>query len=540
MLSCAQPKPGESSLYQTFCVLIVAAAGMATLLALLPPAGHDQLWFLLMAKRWLGGAQLYGPTAFDSNPPVIVWLSAVPVQLAAILHLPVTTIGKLLVAAAESGSALLSLFFLRRTRQLRRYEIPAVLAAWIILFAVIPARDFGQRDQILAFLIVPYILAAAISFRDHPLLLPRCAAGLLAAIGIALKPHQALIVCAVELTLLLSPATPLNRPRLRRLTQLARPEIAVIAFLGVALFLAIQHVTPLYLHLALPLLRDTYWAIGHLSPVQLILEAPELCLLGLATAVLFFTEKRKARIEILLLAAAFGAALAYFLQGTGWYYQQLPALGLFGATFTLLLLDRLNTPFARTPLTTPYWLPFTAAAMAILALGLTTYFSGSPFTSARAFAPVFVDPSVPDPAFFASTPPGTPVAILTTSVEGSMMPVARYNLQWAQRTNNLWLLPAILRSQTHGTPYFHRIPPRRLALLDAVVHRWMVEDLTRWRPALILVARCQDPAVSCQELEDRHDDLIAWFKRDPAFNALWAHYIYRGSRGSYDAYALQP
>ena len=69
-------------------------------------------------------------------------------------------------------------------------------------------------------------------------------------------------------------------------------------------------------------------------------------------------------------------------------------------------------------------------------------------------------------------------------------------------------------------------------------HAWMVEDLNRWRPELVLVARCQAPEVHCQILGDRHDDLLAWFARDPAFREVFSHYRYGQTSGMYDAYTL--
>ncbi len=122
-----------------------------------------------------------------------------------------------------------------------------------------------------------------------------------------------------------------------------------------------------------------------------------------------------------------------------------------------------------------------------------------------------------------------------------MMPTARFHLLWSQRTNNVWTLPAILRTEDpQGTPPRHHLPPDRLAHLVAQQHRWMVEDLTRWHPQLILVARCQDPAVHCDELEDRHDNLLAWFLRDPAFQEIWTRYHFLRTSGAYDAYTLTP
>jgi hypothetical protein len=65
----------------------------------------------------------------------------------------------------------------------------------------------------------------------------------------------------------------------------------------------------------------------------------------------------------------------------------------------------------------------------------------------------------------------------------------------------------------------------------------MTEDLQRWHPALVLVERCQKANVHCQLLEDRDDDLLAWFLRYPAFAVEWRPYTFVGSRGPFDAYS---
>ena len=179
-------------------------------------------------------------------------------------------------------------------------------------------------------------------------------------------------------------------------------------------------------------------------------------------------------------------------------------------------------------------------ALGLLAVSLTAWFSRSTLT-----APHGIEVVSPDPSLFAALPPHAPIAILSTAVEDTMMPVERFGLTWAQRTNNLWPLVAVLRSQSPSLPHDARtagkhLTPAQNAALAADLHRWMRQDLIRWHPVLVLVARCQDPTVHCQELEDRHDDLLAWFARDPAFRALWQSYRLTATRGDYDAYTLQP
>jgi hypothetical protein len=317
-----------------------------------------------------------------------------------------------------------------------------------------------------------------------------------------------------------------------RLNSFLRPEPILILLIGFTYLAAIHYFAPLYFTNALPILRDTYWAVGHLNLLQLAWEAVELLILAAIVFALFFRYKPNSPAIRLLFIAGSASTIAYFLQGTGWYYQQLPAISFFIAALTLQLLDIA----AHKPVHIPNWTVKATAALSILALALTTHFTNYPFTADHAFA---ID--TPDPAFFRDLPPGTPIATLTTSVDATMMPVERYQLTWAQRMTALWMLPAIIRSETTTeTPSHRHLTPLHLARLEALQHQWMLEDLNRWHPQLILVHRCEDPTVSCQLLEDRHDNILAWFQRDPAFAALWSHYHYTRSLGPFDAYTLTP
>lgn len=520
-------------LRRSFVLLTLTATAMAALLAFLPAAGHDQLWFLLMAKRWLGGATLYGPEIFDSNPPMVVWLSALPVWLGHLSHLPATTVAKALVLLLWAGVGALSFRLLPRVwRRAETSELPALLFAFTVIFLVVPARDLGQRDALAGLLALPYVLAAAASSRGGSLRRSiRIAATLLTALGFCLKPQDALIALFAEGSLLVQAVRGTALLSAGRRWSSRRIEPLILIACGLFYLFAIRHFAPLYFTETLSILRNTYWAIGHLSLPALLGEAAELTVLAAVTLFLVLrTSPATPAVKILCIAGV-GAFLAYLAQGTGWYYQQLPAISLFGAALALHLLDLQQ----RHPLKLPRWFVPILAAVCVLAVALTTHFTGSPFTPDHAFAI-----TSPDPAFFAHLPPGTPVAILTTSVDEAMMPVERYHLTWAQRTNNLWLMPAILRSQNPSPnhPNSHRMTPLTLARLAALQDSWMVEDLTRWQPKLVLIERCGDPTIACQELEHRHDDLRAWFERDPAFAKLWQGYTYAGTRGRFDSYVL--
>lgn len=516
---------------------------MAALLALLADTGHDQLWLLLAAQRMGNGLNPYGPQVFESNPPLAIWLSAIVVHLAAMLHLPLTVVFKLAVTAVACGSAAICAKLLQKLHpDLAASKLWLLGIAFVLIFGAIPVRDFGQRDHILALLVLPYLCGAALDTdRRRPRLSrpARTLLAFLASAGLALKPHQALIGLIIELSLMLRSTNWIKRrqPNAGAPQPLYPPPFRVIeplVFLLAAAgyLLAIRTLAPTYLSEILPILRETYWAFGGLTMPQLIAAAPVPHLLLAINSALIFTllRKRHASAAIPIPSLAGVCALAgYYLQGTGWYYQQLPAISFLSLALVFLAFEFYTTR----PASLPRWLPIALAATTLLAFALTIHFSDFRLTSRG----IEQAQPVPDPAFFADLPPGAGVATFTTSVDDTVPPAYRYKMVLAQRYPHLWMLPAILRNESGPVPT-HPIRAANLESLDRLQHQFMIEDLKRWHPELILVERCQDPSVHCQVLEDRHDDLLGYFLRDPHFASIFAVYRYAGSSGPYDAYRL--
>jgi hypothetical protein len=304
-----------------------------------------------------------------------------------------------------------------------------------------------------------------------------------------------------------------------------RPEPLGTLVIGLAYVCAVRLFAGDYLTTMLPLLRSTYWAFGHLGWLGLIRAAPQLHILAAIClgAIVWAGWRNVSAMVLLLFAAGLAATFGYYLQGTGWYYQQLPALSFFALGLVLLLIEEAQ----KRRRILPFWVPAAAFLVSALAVGLTGYFSGWPLTPDRSF-PI----DTPDPSFFVGLPPGTPVATLTTTVDYTVPPVIKYHLTLAQRYPHLWMFPAILRSEGGE----HAMVPERLKQLEDLQHEAMNEDFLRWRPRLVLVERCQYPAVRCQVLEDRHDNLLAWFLRDPEFQQIFSGYRYLRSAGRFDAY----
>src|SRR5215831_16944698 len=78
-------RPAPSSLRAAISVssvlLLVAVLGLVLFAMLRSPLKDDIAWLLYVARRWLAGRELYVDVV-EVNPPLIVWISAIPIQVA--------------------------------------------------------------------------------------------------------------------------------------------------------------------------------------------------------------------------------------------------------------------------------------------------------------------------------------------------------------------------------------------------------------------------------------------------------------------------
>ena len=144
-------------------VLLVCAATLmvwqsVALLRLFP--SHDQSWYLIGAERLLHGTTLYGPDYSETNPPLIVWFSAIPVLLARWSSLSAMSCLRLTTLFLIGGSVWASVSLLRRQLGTARAALLAPLAvALVATFFLMNLYEFGQREQLMLAFTLPYLLA---------------------------------------------------------------------------------------------------------------------------------------------------------------------------------------------------------------------------------------------------------------------------------------------------------------------------------------------------------------------------------------------
>jgi hypothetical protein len=489
---------------------------------------RDPSSYLYEAGRMLAGDTLYGPRLDETNPPLIIWISAVPDVLSSLLHIPVILTLKLCIFASLALVSFWCYSLLRRAGSHLSVAQRLLMSLAIPLAILLTQPDtFAQREQLLVLLLLPYLVAGSADVVSTSLL-ERILLGVLAGLAICLKPFHLLTLTGIELLLILSR---------RSLRSLVRTELIALILTGAAFLATVRLFVPQYFTDVLPTLDLAYWGLAeHSVKIMLLFVAAPMELLILCAWIAWALLRRKLNLPLVsaaLLAAATGATLAFALQRTAWPYHRYPASVLLYLGLAWLAIDAL-TALAR-PLLHQGWrspaLWAVTCAAVLVTLGVAIKYQRY---IRRHEAPLSVG------LLFAGYPPGTTVYELSPGI-GPYNEVLLHHLHWAGRSVCLWMLPAIVRNEAGprdpNLP-FKKLPPETVASLAARQRRAVKEDLATQRPQVVAVSQCVGEN-HCQGL-DRDLDIVQWFSADPQFVAEWAHYQRQGTIRDFDVYVRNP
>jgi hypothetical protein len=476
-----------------------------------PPLNADVAAILQFAERMWAGERLY-VDLFDINPPMAFWSSLPAVALADLTGLPAPVAFVGTVVAATLGLGAWAWWLAPRATGTDGLPV-AALAPLLAVFCLVfyPRGAFGQREHLLALLVLPYLVVAVARAGGDAMPGPSARIGVaaVAMIGIVLKPHFALLPLAIEAAVLIRRGW---RP------SAVAPELATMATLGSACVAMTAVLHPAYFELVLPLVARHYHAFDlDLLPALAMGEQLPGLALALACLVPVVARRRSAPVVVVLTAAAVGATLAAAAQLKDWEYHFLPArAAVIGAVamFAADLLGRWLRPEALTLARATIAARIAVVAIAFLSGALTPPFRAQLWYQATRFN-AYAE-------LVKANASGQPVLWLVQDV--TPFPALNYaEARQAMRFMCLWLLPAFYEADRAAGSMMRYHEPERMTADERWLFDAVANDFARSRPALVLAVAGPDAGFAGTAF-----DYVAYFRRHPVFAAAWADYVYIG------------
>lgn len=474
---------------------------------LFPPINHDVGAILDVSRRWVEGDTLY-VDIIDENLPLTFIVHTLPIFTAKLLPGGVPFWFTAWVIAGIAASFIACRHLVRLVpsadHALTEALLPPVL---LFLFTVLPNEHFGQREHIMFVASAPYLLASMA--RAEGVAMTRLAGvtiGLVAGIGLAMKPHFLAIPAAVELYLL-------TRRGWR--TTFTDPIPWAIGLVALAHLVAMYTIFSDFGLFVMPLAVEAYAPIGDAGWRGVLTSnvmAPTLIALVIfGLFAVFLTGTLAARA---LVAFGIGAAGAAITQAKGWPYHVLPALSvaILLAVFTISQTVDRYLPLSRSL----HRLPVTVISATLMVL---LYFQAAlytpPFYKQREYEDStggilrhIIEHNAPNRTIMALSPGIYPFWPMINYVDGRM----------TMRFLTMWVLQGIYAGCEEFPALYNA--PDTMSDTEKFVFDAVSEDFARGLPDLLLV----DQIPGMPRCQGQFFDYLEYFQQNPTFADAFENY----------------
>lgn len=483
---------------------------------------HDSAWFLYSVDAFFEGGRLYQDIFFEVNPPLAFYLTIPPVYVSRVTGLFAPHVFIAYVFGLIAISLWLLHYVLNRHAGHSTSVRRGVLSAALLALAVCPAGDFGQREHLMMILALPYMVLAA-----HRAIKGTCSPfvagslGILAALGLALKPYFLLLPVALELYLLFTR---------RRLVGVLRPETLGLAGAGLLYGLALVWFTPDYLTRVVPFALQVFHQGFMSSPAKALwrmesLFLPVLLILHVATR---RNQSARALADVFALAAA-SFFLAYLAQMKAWPYQLFPTKASLVLALGAILSGGRRKAADPSPASAggnaSRMAAPVAAVMLLTLVGLGILRGG--------YQNIYVEHLAPIVRKHAT---GSAIYVFSANLSVGFPLVNVSGVRWASRFPMQWLLPGLVRRRAELAQQGAVVEPEGLREIRRYVFDAVVADLTKWSPELILVDVREDKTY----FGGLRFDYLAYFSKDPRFEQIWSGYELLMDFQTYHLYKRRP
>jgi hypothetical protein len=314
-----------------FTIFIMAALAVLRETAFFPVPdlipNPDNSWLIYAAGRMLEGQKLY-VDILETNPPLIVWLNALPVLLGKLLHISPFIAFPFLVTLLNIASLWLVASIMRGQEFFK--EKPAfclVLLYIAFAFFLFSPAVYGQRELLFIALALPYLFYSLDGEK------PRKPARnmviiSMAALGFAIKPFFLLLWVMNELHIAAGKHS---------IKSLFAWHNWVIGFAQLAYFALIYYLTPEYITDILPELKVTYFTFN--APWENIIS-PLIKVALAARLVVWLANLQGEYLRVgMRVVTWLGACVGFlFLQRKSWINHLYPMTFMAGLALTISLL----------------------------------------------------------------------------------------------------------------------------------------------------------------------------------------------------------
>jgi hypothetical protein len=490
--------------------IVTAVAGLPALLY--TPLNHDVACALYYSRRMMAGDRLYRDIV-ENNPPLIFYLS-MPVEWLSLR----TGIAEVQAVAYACMALTMAMAWLS-TQVLERDSRQTALVRWTLLLSfigaglVLPARDFGQREQLTVLLLFPYVLLGMARASRIPGIAPvtALAIGVAAAAGLALKPPFGLVLVALLAYVVVT------RRDWRAILTIENVTVAA-CLSGYVAFILLW--TPEYVTDMVPLAMHHYYA-AYIASLSVMMRDPSMRLLLVALPLLvccarFLTgDDDSARIvrPVALTGSVF--LVTYFLGGTAYSYHQLPALAFCTMAGAAALAAVMQTRSAHLVLRIVLTVVCVAPAMVVGWRVLDS--TRADRHAVRSGVRFGVHPPLLD--IVRREAAGQPMFVLSSSVRPAFPLLNLAGARWPYRFNSLWPLPAYYRDDANaGVAAYHR--PEAQSAGERSFFQAIVRDLREIPPAILIVDRSRYK----QGFGAVNFDFLDYFSQSPELAALFREY----------------
>lgn len=434
---------------------------------------------------------------FDTNPPLVMYLSIIP-ALAQCTAGGDVTLWFQICMLILSISIIACLIVLLHKSETERLFYPAL--ACISLMSALSMFDYGQREYIFFLLFLPYFFFSICRHTSKtpgnnfyfPLAL---LTGVAAGIGFSLKPHFLIFIVMLE-------GWTLKNCNLSYLKFMLRPEFLTCVLTGAIYALHFLFLPPDikfgFFDTLMPMMVKGFAAYDSDRPFFLLDTFAVLSIYSLIAIILLCLNFRKTIYAFPLLLMILSSVILILIQAKNWSYYAIPLLGFSTLSYFVLLFEQKETKTTKT-------VKITSLIFCIFYTGLQLVWMEKVASAMDfSFAPVVKKfASAKEKVLYLDT---TSCPWYAFAAHEDIMPASRY----------MWLFPITMSEYELGLAKNERVKQAILAREEETIKN-ILKDANKNKPSLI-VCRKNKAYKMPEELN------LFQFLKDKGLEPLFAKY----------------